>query len=130
MLKALFATILVISLIAGCASGSALVVGETRPAIDDHTTVEILTKMPDGAEEIAILKASSDSGFTQQGSLDYAVEELKKQAAKLGSNAVVITGRETTSDVVGVPAYGGGTIIGTSETEIVQGIAIWIESDE
>ena len=77
MLKAPFATILVISLIAGCASESALVVGETRPA-DDHTTVKILTKIPDGAEEIAILKASSDSGFTP----DYFSQMLKRKTGK------------------------------------------------
>ena len=127
MLRTLFAILLVESLIVGCASESALVVGENRPALDDHTTIKILTEMPDGAEEIAILKASSDSRFTLRGSLDYAAEEQKKQAAKLGSNAVVITGGETASDVVGVPTYGGGTVIGTSETEIVQGIAVWIE---
>ena len=114
-------------LLAGCASGSALVTGPTRPAIEDHTTVSILTKMPDGAEEIAIVKASSDSGLTQQGSLDYAVDELKKQAAKVGANAVVLTGRDTSSQTVGVPVYGGGTVVSSSEVEIVQGIAIWVD---
>ena len=113
--------------LAGCASGSALVIGKTRPAIEDHTTVSILTKMPEGAEEIAIVKASSDSGWTQQGSLDYAIDELKRQAAKVGANAVVLTVRDTSSQVAGVPAYGGGTVVGSSEVEIVQGIAVWIE---
>lgn len=70
--------------LAGCASGSALVTGQARPPIQDHTTVLILTEMPKGAEQIAIVKASSDAGWTQQGSLDYAVEELKEQAAKVG----------------------------------------------
>lgn len=73
----------------GCASGSALVTGQIRPAIEDHTIVRILTQMPDGAEEIALVKASSDSGWTQQGSLDYATDELKRQAARVGANAVV-----------------------------------------
>ena len=31
-----------------------------------------------GAEEIGIVKASFDSGWTEEVSLDYAVEELKK----------------------------------------------------
>ncbi len=113
--------------LAGCASGSALVTGQARPAIEDHATVSILTKMPEGAEEIAIVKASSDSGWTQQGSLDYAVEELKKQAAKIGANAVVLTGRDTSSQVVGGPVYGGGTVVSSSEVEIVQGIAVWVD---
>ena len=115
------------AVLTGCASGSALVTGQTRPAIEDHTAVSILTEMPEGAEKIAIVKASSDSGWTQQDSLDYAVDELKKQAAKVGANAVVLTGRDTSSQTVGVPVYGGGTVVSSSEVEIVQGIAVWVD---
>jgi uncharacterized protein YbjQ (UPF0145 family) len=114
-------------ILAGCASGSALVTGQTRPAFEDYTTVTILTEMPDGAEQIAVVKASSNMGINQQKSLDYAVEELKQQAAKVGANAVVLTGRDTSTQVTGVPVYGGGTVVSSSETEIVQGIAIWID---
>ena len=120
-------TLVTVVLLAGCASGSALVTGQTRPAIEDHTTVSILTEMPDGAETIAMVKASSDSGWTQQGSLNYAVEELKKQAAKIGANAVVLAGRETSTQTVGLPADGGGTYVSSLETEIVQGTAIWVD---
>ena len=118
--------------IAGCATGtgSALITGQFRPAVEDHSTVRILTMMPQGAEEIAIVKASSDSGWTEQGSLNYAVEELKKQAAKLGANAVVITGRDTTSEVYSVPVYDSSPIIGSSSVEIVGGVAVWIEDEQ
>ncbi|WP_405226025.1 hypothetical protein [Lentisalinibacter sediminis] len=112
---------------AGCASGSALVTGDPRSAIEDHTEVRILTEMPDEAQQIAVVKASSDSGWTQQNRLDYAVDELKKQAAKVGANAVVLTGRDTSSQTVGVPVYGGGTVVSSSEVEIVQGIAVWVD---
>ena len=57
VLIAVVATILV-----GCASGSALVTGQTRPAIEDYSSVKVLTEMPEGAEQIAFVKASSDSG--------------------------------------------------------------------
>ena len=115
------------AVLVGCASGSALVVGQTRPAIEDYSSVKVLTEMPDSAEQIAIVKASSDSGFTQQQSLDYAVDELKKQAAKVGANAVVITDRDTTTTVTGVPTYDGGTIVSSAETEIIEGVAVYIE---
>ena len=115
------------AVLVGCASGSALVVGQTRPAIEDYSSVKILTEMPDGAEQIAIVKASSNMGWNQQQSLDYAVEELKKQAAKVGANAVVFTDRDTTTQVTGVPTYGGGTTVSSSETEIVEGIAIYVK---
>ena len=122
MLVAVIAAVLV-----GCASGSALVTGTARPPIEDFTTVALLTEIPDGAEQIAIVKASSDMGWSQQQSLDYAVAELKKQAAKVGANAVVITGRDTSSSVSGVPAANGGTIVSSSETEIVEAVAVFIE---
>lgn len=110
-----------------CASGSALVTGQAKPPIADFNSIKILTEMPQNAEQIAIVKASSASGWNQQQSLDLAVEELKKQAAKVGANAVVLTGRDSTTQVTGVPAYGGGTTISSSETEIVQGIAVFVE---
>ena len=125
MTRLLLIFIFVFTLV-GCATGSALVTGQTRPAIEDHLSVKVLTQMPVGAEEIAIVKASSDAGWTEQGSLDYAVEELKKQAAKLGANAVVITGRDSSSEVYSVPVYNSSPIIGSSSTEIVQGVAIWV----
>ena len=113
----------------GCAAGSALIIGEARPAIEDWSTVAILTEMPEGADQIAVVKASSDSGLTQQHSLDYAVAELKKQAAKVGANAVVLGSRSTETQVVGIPNYGtqGGTIITSSDSEVVQGIAVYVE---
>lgn len=109
----------------GCASGSALIVGTPREPIDPNS-VTIYTTPPAAFEEIAIVKASSDSGWTQQGSLDYAKEELKKQAAKLGANGVLLTATGTQTGVSGVPVYGGGTIIATTEKEVLEGRAIFV----
>ena len=114
-------------LLTGCASGSALITGEVRPAIENHNTIRILTKLPVGAEEIAILKAESGMGFTQQGDLNYALDELKKQAAKIGANAVVITGRSTSTSVGSYTTYDGDTRVGSSQAEVVEGIAIWVD---
>lgn len=126
MIRALL-TLCAFLVVAGCASGSTLVTGQPRPLIEDYKTVNILTKMPEGAEEIAIVRASSDMGMTQQQSLDYAVDELKKQAAKVGANSVVLTDRDTEAQVVGIPTYGGGTMISSDDKEIVEGIAIWVD---
>jgi uncharacterized protein YbjQ (UPF0145 family) len=54
-------------------------------------------------EVIGIVNASSDAGWTEQGSQDYAIEELKSQAAKLGANGVLLetTGEQTTTVVGG-----------------------------
>ena len=124
----IFAVLPILSM-SGCAAGSALIIGEARPAIEDWSTVAILTEMPEGADQIAVVKASSNTGLTQQQSLDYAVAELKKQAAKVGANAVVLGSRSTESQIVGIPNYGtqGGTTITSSNSEVVQGIAVYVE---
>lgn len=114
---------------AGCASGSALVTGQTRPAIEDYTTVTILTEMPEGAEQIAIVTASSNMGITQQKSLNYAAAELQQQAAMVGANAVVLTGRNTSTQlhVTGNSGQTGSPVASTSEKETVQGMAVWLD---
>ncbi|MCF3628206.1 hypothetical protein RJ527_09030 [Thalassospiraceae bacterium LMO-SO8] len=127
MRRLIIGLLLVVGFLSGCASGSALVTGQARTPITNHAAVKILTTMPAGAEEIAIVKASSDAGLTQQGDLDYAVEELKKQAAKVGANAVVLTGRGTSTQTQVFTAYGGATFIGSSEAEVVQGVAVWVK---
>ena len=47
----------VIFVLAGCGTDSALVTGQIRTAIEDHSTIQILTSMPAGAEEIPITLA-------------------------------------------------------------------------
>lgn len=88
--RTLIGSILLSILVAACASGTALVTGTKREPTNP-ATIRLVHTMPEGADVIARVEASSDGGLTDQGSLDYAVEELKKQAAKVGANALVIT---------------------------------------
>ncbi len=81
---------LLVLFLTGCASGSSIVTGTKRPPIDPGK-VKLYLQPPSNHEVIGIVNASSDAGWTEQGSIDYAVQELKKQAAKLGANGVLIT---------------------------------------
>jgi len=63
-----------------CVSGSAIVVGEVKNPIDP-SRVKLYLEMLEDYEVIGIVTASTDAGWTEQGSVDYAVEELKNQAA-------------------------------------------------
>ncbi len=93
-------SLLVISLVA-CASGSAIVIGEKRTPLDP-SQVNLYLESPANYEIIGIVNASSGAGWTEQGSVDYAVQELKNQAAKLGANGVLIeTTGERTSTIIG-----------------------------
>ena len=109
----------------GCASGSSIVVGTTREPTDPNQ-VKLYLESPKNYGIIGIVSASSDAGWTEQQSVDYAVQELKNQAAKLGANGVLIesTG-EQTSTVIG--GYGTGYLYAIPVTaETVSGKAIFV----
>ena len=79
-----------------CYPVSHVIVGETQTPID-YTDVKVYTDYPDNYEEIAIIEASSDLAFkdlsiefTHQQKTNKALERLKKEAASLGANGVVI----------------------------------------
>ena len=116
---------LLISLLTACASGSSIVTGTTRTPIEPNKVVLYL-EPPEEYEVIGIVKASSDSGWTEQGDQDYAVAELKNQAAKLGANGVIlITTGESTSTSVG--GYSSGVIYTTSSAaQTLSGKAIYV----
>lgn len=109
----------------GCASGSSIVTGTAREPTDPNQ-VKLYLESPINYEIIGIVNASSDAGWTEQQSVDYAVQELKKQAAKLGANGVLIesTG-EQTSTIIG--GYGTGYQYAIPvTTETVSGKAIFV----
>lgn len=126
-LTALLLLPLVVLAIAACASGSAIVTGTTRPAVAP-AQVKLYLEPPTEFEVIGLVSASSDAGWTEQGSLDYAIAELKKQAAKLGANGVLIvaTGETTSTMVVG---HGTGNVYSVPVTaKTVQGRAIFVKA--
>lgn len=110
----------------GCASGSSILVGEAREPIASEK-VRLYIEPPELYDPIALVNASSDAGLTKQGSIDYAIDELKKQAAKLGANGVLL---ETTGSNNSVMLGGQGTdylyLIPISE-QTVSGQAIYVE---
>jgi hypothetical protein len=113
--------------IAACASGSAIVTGNTRAAIAPEQVL-IYLEPPADFEVIGLVSAKSDAGWTEQKSLDYAIKELKKQAAKLGANGVLLgsTGEATSTIIVG---QGTGYVYGVPVTaKTVQGRAIFVKA--
>lgn len=117
--------------LAGCATGSAIVVGDTRPATENWESVVVTKEMPAGAEEIAVVKAASNCGFTNQQHIDFAMSELKKQAAKVGANTIVIAATSTGESIVGIPSYNADTQLGIQyypiDKEVLEGIAVFVK---
>ena len=112
----------IVLMIAACASGSAIVTGNKRTPVAPQQ-VKIYLDPPAIFEVIGLVNASSDAGWTEQESMDYAVDELKKQASKLGANGVLlVSSGETTTGVV----VGQGYAIPVA-AKTVQGKAIFVQ---
>ena len=123
-----FVLIILPFIIVACASGSAIVTGIKRNPITPDQ-VKIYLESPSDYEIIGIVNASSDAGWTEQGSMDYALEELKKQAAKLGANGVILehSGEKNTSTVGGFSNNVFYAIPATAKT--LAGKAIFVKSE-
>ena len=91
-MKKIFSVFLMVAVLLGlvaCASGNALVTGTQRPATNPESVV-IYTEAPEKYKVIGIVTASSDATGSAQTDLNYAVAELKKQAAKIGANGILL----------------------------------------
>lgn len=111
--------------LASCATGSAIVTGTKRIPLEP-SQVKLYLESPDKYEIIGLVNASSDAGWSAQGSIDYAIKELKNQAARIGANGVLLesTG-ERTSTIIG--GYGTGSLYAIPVTaKAVSGKAIFV----
>ena len=121
----------VVLFLVGCATGSGttVVTGEPKVAVDP-AIVKLYVEPPITYEVIGLVRAKSASGWTDQESMDYAVEELKNQAAKLGANGVLLssTGVETSTYVGSMYTYGIGnsTYSIPVDYQSVNGLAIYV----
>jgi len=107
---------------------------QARPAIDP-AQVQIYNTPPAGSVEIAQLESSSAVGFGTQGQTDAAVARLKREAAALGANGVILMGVGSSGSPVGMSVGGGsygrhsggsvGVGIPTTQKRAA-GVAIWV----
>ena len=134
--------LLVLIAVAGVASCSTshVMIGQARTAISPDS-VRIYTRPPDAHyEEIARLDTSSQGSFafTAQGKTDAVLKRLRKEAASLGANGVLLEGvGDRASGSVGTGggsesysgrgAVGGGIGLNFGMTQkVAGGIAIYV----
>jgi hypothetical protein len=132
--KRLIALSTIVLLLGSCASGSVVLTGQARQPVS-AAVVKLYTQAPAEYEVIGLVKASSEMGWTDQGSLNYAMEELKKQAGKLGANGVLIDSmgeKAGTSSGSFVPNPGGGGVFiyQSDSTQVVSGKAIYVTREK
>lgn len=117
--------ILCLAVLVGCATGSVIITGNVRSAIDP-VEVKIYLELPSQYEIIGIVEASSDVEFSSQAAQDRVITELKNQAAKIGANGVILinVGNQT-GGTTGF--YSGGVFYASSsETKTAHGQAIYV----
>ena len=115
-MKTVWIFALVVFLVAACTSRPAMVFDESRPAIKDWASVIVVDEMPQGAKEISAVRASSRSR-------DGAIAELKRKAAEVGANAVVLESSWSEKDVASTSRDG---TYRNEWLEVVRGVAVYV----
>lgn len=122
-----FTVLIAIVILSGCTSAN-VITGTPRAPISEDL-VKVYSQPPAKYEEIAILTASSQGSFalTNQQKMNEVVEDLKKEAAKLGANGVLLSGvGSDATPVVGYNANGGTNYYGNAQHKTGQAVAIYV----
>jgi hypothetical protein len=102
------------ALMVGCATGTHILTGQARSPIEPEQ-VTLYQTLPAKFEVVGIVNATCP-GHSQRN-MDDAVEELKKQAAKIGANGIILGAVNPGGQSVGVSTgygFGGGTSFGAT----------------
>lgn len=120
--------------LAGCAGTSTVMMSDARPPIDP-SQVRMYRQAPPNAIEIAQLESTSGVGFGSQGQTDAVIARLKREAAALGANGVVLLGMGSGGSPVGMSvgaaSYGSNGGAGMSmgiptQQKYAAGMAIYV----
>lgn len=125
--------------LAGCSTSSHLLLGTPRAPIPPES-VRIYRQPPAKYEQIATVVASSQGSLalTSQQNMDKAIGRLKREAAKLGANGVILQSVETRQSGaigtgVGSASYGPGSAVGAGVggsfglySKEISGLAIYV----
>jgi hypothetical protein len=119
--------VLIIALI-GCATGSIIISGNTRTAIDP-SEVKIYLEPPTQYETIGIVEASSDVELSRQVAQDRVINKLKSKSAKVGANGLLLVA--TGSQSSGTAGYISNGIFFASTIDKItaQGKAIYVTKE-
>ena len=94
--------LILIFILKSCYPVSHIIIGEIQTPLN-YNNVKVYHDYPDTYEKIAIIEASSDLAFkdlsiefTHQQKTNKALDRLKKEAASLGANGIVLQNISTT----------------------------------
>jgi len=119
---------LTVAALAACASSHVLV-GHARAPIAPEQ-VQVYLRAPERCEEIALIESSSRGwiAFTAQAKTDKVIDRLKREAASLGANGIVLQGlADTNSGAVG-SGFATATASGRTTNTVGFGVSTTIRS--
>lgn len=102
------AVLLLLLALAACASTHRVMLGPARAPVAPEQ-VQVYVQPPARFEEIARLETESAIGFGTAGQTDSAIATLRREAAALGANGVLLLGVDTVRPPVGV-SVGTGVV--------------------
>jgi hypothetical protein len=104
-------------------STSSLVVGNTRPSIDP-SEVKVYLRPPESYDEIALIESNNAGGspFGEQAKINTVMSRMKKEAARLGANGILL--RQIGNQSVGSIGTGFGTATFSGNTAMVYGTGV------
>lgn len=115
-------------LLPACATGAAIVTGVQRPAIS-AADVRLYSTPPAVYEEIALISASSEWGWSDQEEVNYALDDMRRRAAALGANGILIEATGATSGGAAGFYANGVFYAGASSGSEVRGRAIFVPAE-
>jgi len=123
--QAITAIVFFAVLFSSCVTGSSIIIGKTKPAINP-SQVKLFIDPPTQYEIIGIVEAIGEVGFSRQETQDKVMKELKLRAAKMGANGVLLT--NTGSHTSGTTGFYSNGIFygGASDKLTAQGRAIYV----
>ncbi len=129
---------LLASAVTGCVGTQRVLLHDPLPAVAVEQ-VRVYAAPPASYREIARIETASGIGFGTQGQTDAAIEKLRREAAAVGANGVLLLGIDTVGAPVGIGigagsfgSHGGafGSVgIPTAQRRAV-GIAIHVSGDQ
>ena len=120
--------ILLLTILVGCVTGSVIITGKVRPAIAP-SEVKIYIDPPTQYETIGLIEASGEIEFSRQEAQNRVINKLKSQAAKLGSNGVLLVASGSQSN--GTVGFYSNGIFFSSASDVItaQGKAIYVTKE-
>lgn len=118
---------LLIPIVTAQAGGSYILLGKKRAPIDPEQ-VMIYFDPPARYEKVAMVEGDSMGAFafSSQAKTDKAIQRMKKQAAKLGANAIILQSQsQRDSGAVIVPSGNSAVAISGGMIKNTSGLAIW-----